>query len=365
MENGKIKSSVWPILIMKIWHNVYSEITTLESLFQAWDQFIKGKKKKTDVLAFTIFLENNLFPLYESLKNKTYKHGGYQSFYVRDPKVRHISKAVVKDRVVHHLVSAILYKIFDSSFYMHSYSCRKEKGTHKAVEAFIKIGRKASKNNSSKCFVLKCDIKKYFATVDHKILKELLKRKVKDEELLWLLDEIINSWHSEYTLDSNNPKGMPIGNLTSQLFANIYLDPLDRFVKHELKVEYYLRYADDFAILGESEEYLESLISKIEGFLKSDLKLSLHPDKIIIRDYYLGTDFLGYVIFPHFILPRTKTKKRLFKKIKLRIERFKQNEISAELLNQTIQSYLGYLSHSNAYELTEKLKKEIFLSLKN
>ncbi len=311
---------------MKIWHNIYSDITTLEAIFQAWDGFILGKKKKKDVVEFGRYLEDNLFLLNEELRNKTYEHGGYKSFYVRDPKVRHISKAKVRDRVVHHLVSSILENVFDSTFYAHSYSCRKNKGTHKAVEKFAQMLCKASRNNTSAIYVLKCDIKKFFATVDQKILLQLLSEKIKDDDFLWLLSEIIDSFQSDYTFDLFEPKGMPIGNLTSQFLANIYLNPLDLFVKNELKIKYYIRYADDFVILSEDQEYLKEVLSKIEQFLKFKLKQVLHPDKIIIRDYYLGIDFLGYVVFPHFVLPRTKTKRRIFRKIDKKMQLFREKK---------------------------------------
>ena len=255
---------------MRIWHNIYKDLITLESVFQAWDEFIQGKKKKADVVEFGRFLEDNLFELHQSLQEKTYRHGSYKSFYIRDPKVRHISKACVRDRVVHHLVSNELEKIFDKTFYVHSYSCRKEKGTHKAIETFIKISRMASKNNTSPLFALKCDIKKFFASVDHEILYRLLDRKILDDDFLWLLKEIIDS----FKVDSM-AKGMPIGNLTSQLFANIYMDPFDQFMKQELKVKYYIRYADDFVILSENREYLEELVEEIKDFLELKLKLFL------------------------------------------------------------------------------------------
>src|SRR3989344_2446084 len=344
---------------MRIWHTIYSHSSTIEAVFQAWDEFIIGKKKKTDVVAFARFLEDNLFELHQNLQNKTYEHGGYKSFYIRDPKVRHISKACVKDRVVHHLASRLLEKIFDSTFYTHSYSCRREKGTLKAIEAFIRFSRKASKNNTFPLFALKCDIKKFFANVDHEILIKLLNKRIQDEDFLWLLKEIVSSFSSEFTTDLKFPKGMPIGNLTSQLFANIYLDPLDRYIKHELKVEYYIRYADDFIILSESREYLEGLITSIKEFLNSKLTLSLHPQKIEIKNYYLGVDFLGYVIFPHFVLPRTKTKRRIFKKIYQKVQLYKMNKISSGLLNQSVQSYLGYLGHANAYRLSLQLKNQV------
>lgn len=350
---------------MRIYHNIYAEISTIENIFQTWAEFIKGKKTKADVLIFERFLEDNLFELYFSLKNKTYKHGDYKSFYVRDPKMRHISKARVKDRVVHHLVSQVLERVFEPSFYAHSYSCRKGRGIHKGVIAFAKMARVASKNNSSSLFILKCDIKKFFATVDHRVLFGIISAKIKDPDFLWLLNDIISSFKSDYTVDQNEPKGMPIGNLTSQFFANIYMDPFDRFVKDDLRVKYYIRYADDFVVLSNSKTYLEDLIPKLEEFLKEKLKLSFHPNKISIRNYYLGLDFLGYIIFPYFILPRTKTKRRIFKKLLKKVQLAKQGKISQQSLNQTIQSYLGYLSYANTYKLTQEMKNQIWFGLSN
>lgn len=283
----------------------------------------------------------------------TYRHGSYEEFYVRDPKIRHIHKACVNDRVVHHLISQVLEDIFDPTFYAHSYSCRKGKGTHKAVAAFTKLARKASKNNSSRLFVLKCDVKKFFANVDHHVLLELLTKRVTDESFVWLLQQVINSFKTE-----NESKGMPIGNLTSQLFANIYLDPLDQYIKHELKVEYYIRYADDFAIMSDNQDYLESILAQVKDFLTNQLKLALHPNKISIRDYYLGIDFLGYVVFPKFILPRTKTKRRILRKLKERAKLIKEGTAPLESFDQAMYSYLGYLSHCNGYKLAQEVKNQ-------
>ena len=255
-------------------------------------------------------LEDNLFTLYESLLNKTYEHGGYKAFYIRDPKIRHIHKACVRDRVVHHLTSKVLERIFEPTFYAHSYSCRKNKGTHKGIKAFIKLARKVSRNNTAPLYVLKCDIKKFFASVDHSVLLEILNKSIKDDDFIWLLDEIIYSFKTEVV-----DKGIPIGNLTSQLFANIYMNPLDQYMKHKLKTKNYIRYADDFVVLSQDKKYLEDLIPMIKEFLEKELKLTLHPNKIGISNYYLGVDFLGYVIFPNFVVPRTKTKRRMFRKI--------------------------------------------------
>lgn len=329
-----------PVFIMN-----YNQLTGLENLFQAWDEFKKGKRNKKDVQLFERFLENNLFDLHFRLRTKTYNHSLYTAFNIYDPKFRHIHKAYVFDRVIHHAVVSAIEPIFDKTFIYDSYSCRKNKGTHLAVKRLFYFVRKVSKNYTGNCFALKLDIKKFFENVDHKILASIIKRKIKDPEFLWLLDNIIDSFSKD--------KGIPIGNLTSQVFANIYLNELDQFIKHKLKIKYYLRYSDDFIILSNDIIYLERLIPEIEKFLVQNLKLSLHERKIIVRKYTQGIDFLGYIVLPHYILPRTKTKKRMFKKLKEKINDFN--------FNQALQSYFGYLSHANSHNLTQRLKNQIWL----
>jgi len=307
-------------------------------------------------MSFERSFEDNLFALQKSLLNKTYHHGGYRSFFVNDPKKRHIHKASVSDRIVHHLLYNYLYNIFDKTFIYDSYSCRLGKGTHKSVRRLSQYIRKFTKNYTRPCFILKCDIKKFFASIDQEILYKLLLEKIKDQDMLWLLRQIIFSFNSE----KGKGKGIPLGNLTSQVFANIYLNELDQFIKHNLKIKYYIRYADDFVVLSDQKSELEKLINKIEIFLTSKLKLSLHDKKRTIRNYRHGIDFLGYITLPHIILPRTKTKRRLMKKINEKIENFNYNKITYTSLNQTAQSYLGLLKQSNAYRLSQDLKNKIW-----
>lgn len=326
----------------------YSEFILLERLFQAWDEFKKGKRKRADVQTFERNLEDNLFVLHQSLKDKTYRHGRYYSFYVHDPKKRHIHKSSVQDRVVHHLLYTNLYQLFDPTFVYDSYSCRLNKGTHKGVERLKNFARKVSKNYTGECWSLKCDIKKFFASVDHEILLKLLKNKIKDPDIIWLLRQVINSFHS----DNGEGKGIPLGNLTSQVFANIYMNELDRFIKHQLRIKYYLRYADDFLILGASKNSLSRYLEPIRSFLRDELKLELHPRKIIFRKLEWGIDFLGYVTLPHYRLPRTKTRRRIFNQLR--------TKAGLPNFNQSLQSYLGYLSHANSYKLTQKLKNQIW-----
>ncbi|MCX6705965.1 MAG: reverse transcriptase/maturase family protein, partial [Candidatus Woesebacteria bacterium] len=326
-------------------HFKYYNLISIENLFQAWNEFKKGKRGKKDVQNFEINLENYLFDLYLKLKNKNYQHGKYNPFYIYDPKKRHIHKACVADRIVHHLLYKYLYELFDKTFIYDSYSCRLGKGTHRGVKRLSVFIRKVSKNYTGYCWVLKCDIKKFFATVDQEILLNLLKKKIGDINILGLLKEIVESFNSEL----GKGKGIPLGNLTSQIFANIYLNELDQFIKHKLKIKYYLRYADDFVILSEDKNYLEGLIIKISNFLESNLKLSLHGDKVIIDKYTRGIDFLGYVVLPYAILPRTRTKKRMFRKLK--------EKVNLSNFDQSLQSYLGYLNHANSYGLAREVKE--------
>ncbi|MBU2634968.1 reverse transcriptase/maturase family protein [Patescibacteria group bacterium] len=322
-------------------HNIFEEIISLENLFLAWKEFKRGKTNKKDVQDFSLFLEDNIFELYHQLINERYQHSNYTSFYINDPKPRHIHKACVRDRVLHHAVFRILYPIFDKSFIFDSYSCRINKGTHRAVNRLNCFAGKASKNNTKTIYILKLDIKKFFDSIDHNILLSLIKKKIKDEDVIRLIEIIIKSFSTKYN------KGIPLGNITSQLFANIYLNELDYYIKHNLRIKYYIRYCDDFIIINNNEEYLEKLILIIDNFLKERLKLSLHPDKIVIKKYHQGIDFLGYVSFPYYRILRTRTKNRMFKKI--------QQKIKEESFSQTIQSYLGVLKHCNGYKLEKKL----------
>lgn len=255
----------------------FEEIISAVNLFLAWQEFKSGKEHKVDVLEFTLNLEENLYDLHQSLVNKLYHPMPYAGFYVTDPKLRHIHKACVRDRVLHHAIFRILYPIFESSFIYDSYACRLNKGTHKAVKRLEGFYWEASLNYSKNVFALKCDVKKFFDSIDHNILSQLLTQKLDDADCLWLLNRIIRSFCT------TSGKGIPIGNVTSQLFANVYLNILDQFIKNELRIKYYIRYCDDFVILHNNPSYLTELIPKLESFLKVELNLSLHPRKITIR----------------------------------------------------------------------------------
>lgn len=282
---------------------------------------------------------DSILALHGDLKNKTYAHGGYHAFKVNDPKPRDIHKASVRDRLVHHALYRILSPFFDTLFIADSYSCRQEKGTHKALDRFRTLARKVSRNHTKTVWALKCDVRKFFASVDQEILMGILRERISDENILRLLEQVIGSFHSP----GMPGVGLPLGNLTSQIFANMYLNELDQFVKHELKARWYIRYADDFVILSRDKTWLESILPDIGKFLRERLHLQLHPDKVFIRTVASGTDFLGWVHFSDHRVLRTATKRRMLRRV---------NE-------ESVSSYLGMLSHGQAFRLQERIRKII------
>lgn len=317
----------------------YKNIISIKNLCDAWTEFICGKKSKKDVAEFSLNLSQNIFRLHEDLRTKTYRHGAYEAFSISDPKPRSIHKATVRDRLLHHAIYRILYSLFDKKFIYDSYSCRHLKGTHRALNRFNQFVGQVSESDSRTCWILKCDVRKFFASINHVILLNILRRHIPDQCVLWLLEEIIGSFHS-----TREGVGLPLGNLTSQLFANVYLNEFDQFVKHTLKTKHYIRYADDFVVVSCDRAYLNSILPLMHDFLGSTLKLSMHPNKVSISTAASGIDFLGWVHFPNHRVLRTTTKKRMFKKIRIAAEK-----------SEVVQSYLGLLSHGDAYSLKAKI----------
>jgi RNA-directed DNA polymerase len=352
---------------IKLTHT-FEEIISIENLLEAWKEFEKGKKNKRDVQKFSLSLMDNIFSLHNDLLNHTYNHGGYQAFKINDPKPRDIHKASVRDRLLHHAIYRILYLFFDRTFIADSYSCRNNKGTHKAINRFREYAYKVSKNNTETCWILKCDIRKFFSNIDHEILTNILREYIPDKDIIWLLENVIESFTSpQFTSPRPSPKGrggvtnvgLPLGNLTSQLFVNIYMNKFDQFVKHKLKAQYYIRYADDFVIFLEDREWLEKQIPIIRNFLDNELKLELHPDKVSIETLASGIVFLSFLsFFDHRIL-RTKTKRRMMKRISGKRELLNKDLISEKSFNQSLQSYLGVLKHCNGYKIKKELEKYI------
>lgn len=313
------------------------DIASLDNLLVAWKEFIRGKRKKKDVQEFHCLLMDNLILLRDDLLTNTYSHGAYHGFKISDPKPRDIHKATVRDRITHHAIYRVLYPLFDRTWISDSYSCRIGKGTHRAVQKFNTYARKTSKNNTQTAWVLKCDIRKFFASIDHEVLMQILSKRISDTRTLNLVRDIIGSFTS-----TGPGKGLPLGNLTSQMLVNIYMNEFDQFVKHKLKQKYYIRYADDFCILSGNRNELVQLIPVIKEFLITHLKLELHPTKVYIKTIASGVDFLGWVHFPDHSVLRTATKKRMLRNLR---------ESAHEA---RIESYLGLLSHGNAKKLSTR-----------
>lgn len=320
--------------------HTYQNIICVENLLLAWKEFRNGKSLRKDVLVFEHNLMGNILQLHKDLEKRSYRHSEYSVFKISDPKPRVIHKANIKDRLLHHALHRQLYPFFDRKFIADSYSCRIDKGSHAALNRFCKFIFKASKNNTKTAWVLKCDIKKFFASIDHKLLNTFFMSSIIDGDIIWLLSEVVSSF------ELNAGKGLPLGNLTSQLFANVYMDKFDKFVKHVLKVKFYIRYADDFVFVSEDKNYLLRILPDVREFLKEKLLLDLHEDKILLRTVASGIDFLGWVHFPNHRVLRTVTRRRMFRNI--RCSGGNEN---------TVRSYLGLISHGNTFKLKQEIER--------
>lgn len=319
--------------------STYDDIISSENLLEAWNEFTRGKRNRKDVEEFESRLADNIFSLHWKLVGKTYRHSRYEAFNISDPKPRNIHKASVKDRVAHRAIYRILYPFFERVFIADSYSCRNHKGIHKALNRFRNFAYRVSRNHSQTAWVLKCDIKKFFASIDHAVLLGILREHIPDENILNLLSEIIRSFHTE------PGKGLPLGNLTSQLLVNVYMNEFDQFMKHQVKAKYYIRYADDFVIFSSDKTSLQTVLLQASAFLELRLFLRLHPDKVFIKTVASGVDFLGWTHFPDHRVLRTATKKRAFRNI-----------CEKEGKRETVDSYLGLLQHGNGYRIRKRIE---------
>jgi retron-type reverse transcriptase len=330
-------------------HNgLWEKLISFKNLLLAYKKARKAKPSSIEVLIFSMNLERNLFALQNELASGTYRLSGYRCFTIFEPKKRTIKALPFKDRVVQHALCNLIEPIFDNTFINTSFACRKKKGTHKGLATIKKAVQSKFVNEG---YALKCDVRKYFPTIDHSILKKILFERIKDKQICNLMCLIIDSDVSEFGIN----KGIPIGNLTSQLFANIYLNELDKFVKHKLKAKYYYRYVDDFLIFSDSKKKLHIFKKKIKRFLKTRLFLEIPKRKTNIYLIKDGVDFVGYKIFSSFVRLRksnlTKFKKRTIYLSSLYLE----NKININRLFSSINSYLGYTMHADAYRVTSKI----------
>ena len=332
----------------------------MENLLVAWREFVRGKRKKKDVQEFQHCLMDNILALHRDLVAGVYKHGGYQHFRISDPKPRDIHKASVRDRLLHHALYRKLYPFFDRTFIADSYSCRNRKGTHRAMNRFRQFAYKVSRNHTRTCWVLKCDIRKFFASIDQSVLLGIVRGYIPDTCITALIAEVVSSFQSFSNMTLARPagrarviyKGLPLGNLTSQLLVNIYMNEFDRFMKHKLKAKYYIRYSDDFVILSADKRHLLKIVRYIALFLRERLKLELHPYKVSLATFASGIDFLGWVHFPDHRVLRTSTKRRMLKRL------------DATDNEKVASSYLGLLSHGNTKKLRQRIESKLEISVK-
>ena len=335
--------------------NLYPVLCSYENLKKAFKKASKNKSSLPYVGLFRKDLKKNLLELENELETFDYKPKPLKKFVIRDPKTRVIRKSYFKDRIVHHAIVNILEPIYEKVFIYDSYANRKLKGTLGALDRFDYFKRKVSKNNTRPCYVLKADVKQFFDSIDQDILINILRRKIKDNRVIWLVNQILKNFHDK-------EKGMPLGNMTSQFFANVYLNELDYFVKHQLRAKYYIRYVDDFIILHEDEQILELYKEKIEKYLKN-LKLELHQDKSKIFPMYKGVNFLGYRIFYYHKLLR----KRNINQFKLRLikleQKYKDSLIEYETLLNSVDGWLAYAKWANTYKLRKRIRILIRVNL--
>ncbi len=366
----------------------------LEDLFQAYFDVRRNKRSTINALAFEIDFEKKLFELYEEIKDRKYEIGPSICFVVKEPTLREIFAADFRDRIVHHLLYNYISPIFERLFINDSYSCRKKKGTLYGIKRVDHFIRSCSTNYKQDCYILKMDIKSYFMSIDHLILFQKIKKAIfryKDtinfdlDLVLYLLEKVIfnnptkncilkgskNDWRNlpkdKSLLFVDKNKGLPIGNLTSQLFGNVYLNDFDHFIKCKLKIKYYGRYVDDLVILHQDKEYLKSIIPQLREYLKSNLSLELHPRKIYLQYFSKGVSFLGVIIKPHRIYIKNRTKGNFYRKIKFwndfwqKTEKVKREEFNEFISN--INSYLGLMRHYQTYKLRKKLIEKNISSL--
>lgn len=363
-------------------HNEKPKIE-LEEFFEAYFNCRSNKRNTANAKAFEVDYESNLVQLCKEINNKTYVIGRSIAFIVDKPVKREIFAADFRDRVVHHLIIGKLNKLFEKQFIHDSYSCRVGKGTHFGIQRIDRFIRQCSANYTKDCSILKLDLQGFFMSINKNILFEKLERFIKEKYyypdkglLIKLCKQVIfnnstknciikgskSDWDNlpqTKSLFHSQPNcGLPIGNLTSQVFANFYMDSFDHFVKHNLKIRYYGRYVDDFVIVHEDKEYLKKFIPILSEYLQTELQVTIHPKKIYLQHYTKGVKFLGTVIIPNRIYIADRTKGNFYNAIekqnKLVHDHKPTKEEKATFLS-SMNSYLGIMKHYKSYNLRKKI----------
>jgi retron-type reverse transcriptase len=342
---------------MKRYGNLWDGMISFENLLRAAEKARRGKRFRPPAARFFFHLERELWRLHEELVAKTYRPGPYRTFKIYEAKKRQISAAPFRDRVVHHALTGILEPIFERSFIHDSYACRKGKGTHAAVDRCQEFVRRFR-------YVLKADVRKYFPSIDHAILKGLVARKIKDPHVLWLVGKIIDHsnpqdpvlmWFpgDDLFTPTERRRGLPLGNQTSQFLANVYLDPLDHFVTDHLGLSY-VRYVDDFLVFANDKRRLHEVKGEIEHFLET-LRLQIHRHKSVVFPCHLGIRFLGFRVFPTHRLIAKENVRRFRRRMRWMQREYTNSRIGFDAIRPRIMSWIGHARHANTYRLRTDL----------
>lgn len=342
---------------MPITHNnLWNQIVTFENLFKAYVAAARGRRYKDSVLGYRQHLEENIINTLNLLISKQWQPSRFREFYIHDPKKRLISAPPFKDRVVHHALAQVVAPLFERKFIADSFACQVNKGTHAAkqqVEAFTETAHR----QWGGYYVLKGDIRAYFYSINRKTLLELIERTISDRDVLWLIKRIVEC--------DDNQQGIPIGALTSQLFANMYLDTMDHYLKDDLGVKMYTRYMDDFVVIHPDKEYLRKLLVNIETFITNRLQLTLNPKTAILKSgasVCHAVDFCGYRIRPGCIKPRKRNVKAARKRFKKLSELYRKDKIELSRLSASIASFTGYMKHCNGKAILESVLSGVILN---
>lgn len=354
---------------MKRFKHLFEVIVDYENLWQAYKNAAKGKRFRREVLAFTRNLEENLITIQNELIYKIYEVGRYREFHIFEPKKRLIMALPFRDRVVQWAVYRVIEPLLNRQFIQDSYACRKGKGVQVAADRLQYWTQKLTRGYE-RPYYLKLDISKYFYRIDHDVLLSILHHRFEDLNLMWLLEKIIRSEHTKFGVplgdhgfeqERIDGMGMPIGNLTSQLFANLYLNELDQYVKHELHMHHYIRYMDDIIILHPDKLVLRDALEEIDLFLRFELRLQMN-NKTTIRPLSTGIEFVGYRIWPTHRKLKKKTVKKMKKRLKYLRKTYAKGKVSLDDTRSTIMSYLGYMKHANCYRLKNKVLQDFVLT---
>lgn len=343
---------------MKRYGNLWPPIVDFENLLAACRQAQQGKRFRPNVLAFNHALEEELFRLQTELRDFTYQPGAYRTFKIWDPKPRLISAAPYRDRVVHHALCNVIMPLLEPTLIEDTYANRIGYGTHRALKRFTGWARRYR-------YCLQGDIQKYFPSIDHKILKDLIRRRIKCSETLWLIDAIIDASNDQEPAIAYFPgdtlltplqrrRGLPIGNLTSQLFANLYLSPFDHFAKRHLKLKHYLRYVDDFTAFSDDHQELADARMAMEDYLAT-LRLKMHPTKSQLFETRYGANFVGFRVLPDRIRVRNDNLSRARRRMKQLQRDYETGLITLKPLVQRLQSWEAHLMHGDTHRLRRKL----------